>query len=331
VKAALLIDNHKIELREVAEPMAQKGELRIKLKKIGICGSDTHLFQGHRKLTLPAIIGHEGIGLVDQLGVGVEGFKLNQRVAIEPNIPCGDCRFCKEGRGNICPHKKVIGVNVDGCFAEYICIPSGFCWPIPEAVSDQDAVMLEPLAVAHHALHSSRAKKGDSIAVVGLGAIGLLLTQLAIANGFRVWVAEPNENKISIAVNMGAQALPADKEGMESVLEKEEVTALFDCAGVAAATNLITSIAPRGSDIILIGLSENPASFVPLKIAREGISIKPSIIYDHPTDFRESLKMITEGLISPSRIISSTFGLDAIQEAMELASGGSQSKIIIEV
>lgn len=172
MRAAYLIKPNQIEIKSIPIPEPQPGEVRIKLQKVGICGSDVHLFLGHRHLENPTIIGHEGLGMIDKIGPEVTDRKMGERVAIEPNIPCMQCVYCYSGRGNICIHKRVIGVNEAGCFAEYICLPESFCWNIPDGISDSDALTLEPAAVAYHSLFTSNAKPGDSIAVVGLGAIG---------------------------------------------------------------------------------------------------------------------------------------------------------------
>ena len=142
MKAAFLTKPKEIVLknRPISEPQA--GEVRVKLKQIGICGSDVHLFQGHRVLHYPHIIGHEGLGFIDKIGSGVEGRSIGERVVIEPNIPCQKCRFCLSGRGNICINKRVIGLNESGCFAEFITLPAAFAWTIPPSVSDENAVTI---------------------------------------------------------------------------------------------------------------------------------------------------------------------------------------------
>ena len=178
----------------------------MRLKQVGICGSDVHLFLGHRLLSQPTIIGHEGLGVIDSVGVGVVGRAVGERVIIEPNIPCRQCRFCLSGRGSICPNKRTIGLNEPGCFAEYVTLPADYCWAVPDAVSDADAVTVEPMAVAVHALFQSGAKPGDTIAVIGLGSIGLLLTHLALALGYRVFVTERNADKVTLATRLGAES-----------------------------------------------------------------------------------------------------------------------------
>jgi L-iditol 2-dehydrogenase len=334
---AILNEPNEIEISELQTPDAQWGEVRIKIEKVGICGSDVHFYKGHRLLEKPTLIGHEGLGIIDQIGGGVLGREIGERVVIEPNIPCQKCKFCLSGRGNICINKRVIGVNEHGCFAEYICVPEAFAWKIPESISDENAVTIEPMAVAYSALFSAKTKPGDAIAVLGLGAIGLLLTHLALRLGYKVLVTELNPEKLKMATEMGA--IPVESVGnlfeQTKIISKiwlvNNVEAIFECAGSEFTASLATASAPRGSEIILVGLSEKNASFQPLKIAREGITIVPSIIYDHPFDFKRVIQLIANKTIEPSFVISSYEPLSNIKNALERASNGDESKVVILV
>jgi L-iditol 2-dehydrogenase len=336
--AAFLNKPKEISLKKVEIPEPKAGEVRIKLKMIGVCGSDVHLFLGHRLLEKPTIVGHEGLGYIDKLGEGVTDRTVGERVVIEPNIPCHQCVFCMSGRGNICVNKRVIGLNEAGCFAEYVVVPKAFAWHIPDTISDNDAVTIEPTAVAVHALLSSKAKIGDTIAVIGLGAIGLLLTHLALSLGYKVFVIEINRKKLKMATDLGAIAANTEGVSLEEqgfnlnkILEKNEVVAVFECAGTAHTASLATAAAPRGSDIILVGLSEKLATFTPLKITREGITIVPSLIYNHPFDFKRTIQLIGSKTIKPSFIISRFMALTDIQNALEIAAKGEDSKIVITI
>ncbi|MEZ0485061.1 zinc-dependent alcohol dehydrogenase [Fibrella aquatica] len=337
MKAAFLESPHQIRIQDIPIPEPGTGEVRVKLAMVGVCGSDVHLFLGHRLLEKPTIIGHEGLGYIDKIGAGVTGRRVGERVVIEPNIPCHQCRYCWSGRGAICINKRVIGVNESGCFADYIVLPADFCWHVPDSVTDADAVTIEPMAVAVHALLASSAKPGDTIAVIGLGAIGLLLTHLALALGYRVLVTEISTTKRNLAESMGAIAVPLTNNPDEQRVETanvwlaNDVCAVFECAGAAVTASLATAAAPRGSEIVLVGLSGSAATFTPLKIAREGIHIVPSIVYDHPIDFRRTLQLISSRVIRPGFIISKQTPLDELQHALETAALGEESKVLIRM
>jgi L-iditol 2-dehydrogenase len=334
---AILNKPNDIEVKEIISPQANYGEIRIKIQKVGICGSDVHFFKGQRLLNEPIVIGHEGFGIIDQIGEGVVGRSIGERVVVEPNIPCTKCKHCKAGKGNICLNKRIIGLNENGCFAEYMCLPEAFAWQIPNSVSDEDAVTIEPMAVVYSALFKSKAQPGDTIAVIGLGAIGLLLTHLALRLGYKVLVTELNTSKLKTATDMGAIAISAEGSFTEqsNIISKiwleYDVEAIFECAGSDFTASLATASAPRGSEIVLVGLSEKNATFSPLKIAREGITILPSIIYSHPFDFKRVIQLIEAKIISPGFIISRYEPLANIQQAIDNAAKGNDSKIVIQV
>jgi len=338
MRSAFLNKPNEILIKDIETPEPKFGEVRVRLSKVGICGSDVHLFLGHRLLDKPTIIGHEGLGFIDKIGEGVTGRNIGERVIIEPNIPCRKCQYCMSGNGNICVNKRVIGLNESGCFAEYVSLPAEFAWKVPAEISDEDAVVVEPTAVAVHALFSSKAKPGDTIAIIGLGAIGLLLTHLALKLGYIVFVSELNAAKVKMATDLGASPLTPNGGTLDTQAQFLEenwvgnnVSAVFECAGSAHTASLATAAAPRGSEIVLVGLSGGLATFTPLKIAREGIQIIPSIIYDHPFDFQRTLQLIRSKVIQPSLIISSYSTLHELQTALELAATGNESKIIVNI
>lgn len=332
---AFLIKPKTIVLKETVTPEPKPGEVRVRLQKVGICGSDISLFLGHRLLAQPTIIGHEAIGIVDKISTDVYSLKVGDRVAIEPNIPCKQCRYCSSGRGNICINKRVIGVTENGCFAEYIKMPEEFCWKLPNVISDDDAVTIEPATVAFHALSLCSCRPGEAIAVLGLGAIGLLITQLAIKSGYKVFVLDISETNLQTAAALGAVPINVCNQSEHLIastadtLLQNNVAAIFECAGAAHTATFVLSIAPRGAEVVLVGLSATPASFIPLKVVREGIRIIPSIIYNHPDDFEKTIKLIASKKIDPGKIISGRYKLEQIQTAMEAAAGGKESKIII--
>lgn len=326
MQAAMLTAPRTIEITTVPVPVPRHGEVRIRMKSVGICGSDIHLFSGHRPdLIYPKIIGHEGYGYVDLLGEGVKQLALGDRVVIEPNYPCRACEFCLQGRGNICPNKRIIGVLEQGCFAEYAIVPEPFAWRVPPTIRDEDAVVIEPSAVALHAVRTARACPGDTIAVVGLGAIGMLVTHIALQLGYRVVATDPMPDKIAFAEEMGAVISTPDQ------WQAEDVVTIIECSGSADALSFAFEKAPRGSEIVVVGLAEKASSFSEFQMARRGLSFVPSMIYDHPWDFKRTIQLIASGKISPGRIISRRLHFRNVDEALEIASQGLDTKVIMDL
>ncbi|WP_420150113.1 zinc-dependent alcohol dehydrogenase [Spirosoma sp.] len=332
MQAGVLTAPRSIELQQRLIPEPGPGEVRIRMKMVGICGSDVSLFQGHRPdLSFPLITGHEGLGYVDKLGEGVSSHQLGDRVVIEPNYPCGQCDFCWQGRSNICANKRIIGVLETGCFAEYAVVPARFAWPVPDSISDEYAVVIEPTAVALHTLYSSPARPGDTIAIVGLGAIGLLVTHLAQRMGYTVLAYDRVQEKANLAATFGAKPIPAEATTSQiaTYWKTANVHTVFECAGAAQAFTLAVEAAPRGAYVVVAGLSDKPSAITEFSITRQGITIITSIIYQHPIDFRRTMSLIESGFLQPGRIISARDQFGNLASALELACQGEHAKIVL--
>jgi L-iditol 2-dehydrogenase/L-gulonate 5-dehydrogenase len=237
MRAALLVAPSKIEVHDVNEPIVGRNEVKIKPIRAGICGTDVSLFLGHRTaISYPLILGHELVARVVAVGEDVRNIKVGQRVVVEPNYPCGKCGVCLSGRGNICSKKQSMGVTVPGCFADCVTAPSEFVWPLPDSVSDSDAATIEPLTVSLHALFQSRARIGDTIAVLGCGVIGLLLIHAAVRQGIRVLAHDKIDEKVQFARRLGA--ITDGSKELKDLWEAEGVVAVFECAGAAATVDL---------------------------------------------------------------------------------------------
>lgn len=334
---SLLPEPFKIDFIQTEMPLPGENEVLIRMIQAGICGSDVHMYKHGHQFGAPLTMGHEGIGIIAGTGKDVNSGRTGERVIIEPNIPCLHCPECRKGRGNICRNKRKIGVSEHGCFAEYAVVPADFAHKLPDTITDRDAVAIEPAVVALAALKRSDAKPGDTIAVIGLGAIGMLLTHAALAFGYRVVVSDIVDEKVKMATDMGAIAVPGsikameDPGSLENLFREAEVSAVFECAGTGKTASLAIKAAPRGADVILLGLSEDPASFSPRLLSQKGNNIIPSLIYDHPVDFQKCISLIEKGFLKPGIVVSRYFRFQELQEALKAASLGREGKIVVTI
>ena len=334
---SLLYESGVIKYIESEKPLPLEGEVLIKILLVGVCGSDVHMYRNGHHFGSPLTMGHEGLGIIEGVGKGVAESRIGERVVLEPNIPCLHCPECRKGRGNICRNKRKIGVSEHGCFTEYLTVPGAFAHNLPDSISDQDAVAIEPAVVAISALKRSNAKPGDTIAVIGLGAIGMLLTHAALAFGYKVIVSDIVDEKVKTAADMGAcyvrdaKKVMEDPEILENEFRESEVSAVFECAGTGKTASLAIKAAPRGAEVILLGLSEDPASFSPRLLSQKGNNIIPSLIYDHPVDFQKCIFLVEKGFIKPGMVVSHYYPLEKLSEALNEARKGSEGKIVIRV
>jgi 2-desacetyl-2-hydroxyethyl bacteriochlorophyllide A dehydrogenase len=330
MKAALLLAPERIAIESVADQPPAPGEVVIQPAIAGICGTDISFFTGHRSVPYPFVLGHEVTGRIIALGAGVTKFRVGQRVVVEPNYPCGACALCNTGRGAVCAQKLSMGVNVPGCFSERAVAPAEFVWALPDRISDPDAATIEPLAVSIHGLRQSGAKAGDTVAVLGCGVVGLLLIHAAVAEGVRVIAHDRLTEKQAMAAALGAVVVP-ESENIETLWQMENVSVVFECAGVTPTVELALKSAPRGAKVVLLGISALPASFVPMKLVREGINVLTSMIYDHPSDFAHVIDRVAQGLLHPSKVVTHSFPFEGIREALVLAGAGGAGKIHIRM
>ena len=330
IKTAFLEDVRKVSIHETAAPQPAEDEVLIRPILTAICGSDVSFFEGHRKPpAYPMCLGHEVVGTIAALGENVSKLTVGQRVIVEPNYPCGKCKFCLNGKGNICPNKKSLGVSIPGCFSELFVAPAEFCFPIPDSISDADAVTIEPLTVSLHALWQSGVQAGDTISVLGCGSTGLLLIQAARSQGVNVLAHDKVRRKLEMAQRLGAEI--SDEQDLAKLWQEKNVRTVFECAGSSATVEIALNSAPRGSEVILIGLSASPASFQPLRFVREGLHLSGSLIYDHPSDFKKAISLVEGKVLSPSAIVSDTFPFESIQEAMQTAATGEAGKVLLDM
>jgi L-iditol 2-dehydrogenase len=324
---SLLIEPRHIQFAQSEVPVPGEGDVLIRLHMVGVCGSDIHMFKNGHGFDGPLTIGHEGIGVIVKVGAGIPNERVGERVVIEPNIPCFVCSECRNGKGNICRNKRIIGVSEHGCFAEYIALPDEFVHRLPESIEDRDAVVIEPTAVVLSALKRSQVKPGETIAVIGLGTIGMLLTHVALSFGYKVLVTDVIDSKIKKAEAMGATFI----QGGENSDGYAGVAVVFECAGSGKSATLAIQSAPRGTDIILLGLSEELTSFSTRLLSRKGNRIIPSLIYDHPIDFQRCIGLVEKGEITPGFIVSHYCSFEELPEAMDEAEKGQEGKIVIRI
>lgn len=312
MKAALLVGPQKIEIRDLPAPVPGEGEVLIRVREAGICGTDFAKYQGELGGNFPIIAGHEAVGEIAALGPGVVGVRIGERVAIQPNFACGQCETCRSGRENICPGRVRLGLDVDGVFAEYVTAPRKYVWTLPEGLSDSAAALTEPLAVALHGFRKSASAAGDRVLVYGTGTLGLFYVRLAVLSGALVTAFNTSAPRLEVARKLGATE--TFRSGAELEATKVDFTIIYETSGAADALARIIRWSAPGGKILLTGLSEKDSSIPAALIARKELLIQGAMTYRD--EFPAALDLLRKGEIRSDLFITNVYPLDKLPEAL---------------
>ena len=206
MKAVQIVKPEQLEIIEIEKPVIDnKNNVLIKMTAAGICGSDIGIYHGtNAAATYPRIIGHEMVGRVEEVGPDVQNLKPGDRVIVNQVTSCGECYPCKKGRGNVCDHLAVRGVHIDGGYREYITVPESDCYILPDSLSDQDAVMIEPTTIAIQSCTRAELEKDDMLLLYGIGALGSSILKIARQLCDYIIVADVVNEKLEEAKKAGA-------------------------------------------------------------------------------------------------------------------------------
>jgi len=330
MKAAVWYDREDIRIENVAEPTAGPGEVKVKIKACGICGSDLHEYRdgpfiiparphpltGRSKG--PVILGHEFSAEVVEAGPGVETFSPGDRVTMNALIVCGQCHYCRQGAFNMCVKLGSTGFAADGGFAEYAVVKDYSLFALPDSVSDDAGAFVEPLAVAVRAVKRSRLTIGDTVAVVGAGPIGLLVMQVCLASGAdKVFVIEPMQARRNLAKKLGAfEVFEPDKEdpgkAIAGYTNNLRADVAFDCVGIQPSFDTAVKVTGRRGRICVAGLSLKPIQVPFIRLWGHEKEITFSSGYEN--EFSAAIALLADQRIQVEPMISARIGLDDFLE-----------------
>ncbi|MBW3097969.1 alcohol dehydrogenase catalytic domain-containing protein [Pseudohoeflea sp. DP4N28-3] len=326
-----------IETRPIPRPGA--GEALIKISRVGICGTDLHMFNGHYAAdNLPLVPGHEFTGTIAALGEGPERLRVGQKVVVDMNIGCGNCYWCRRQEILSCPSMHQIGITMDGAFSEYICVPERLVIAAPDDVPDAVLALVEPLACVVRAARKSQVTFGQSVVVIGAGPMGNLHVQLMRTIGAApIIVTDLSQMRVDMACAVGADIGVADPEALHrtvmDVTDGRGADIIIESVGDPALYGLATTLMRKGGHIAAFGLTgagETLAVDILSTILEEN-SIKGSVA-GIGQDMHDALTLLVHGRIDPSLFSSAVFDLDDIQAAFDTHGkrpGDLKSQIII--
>jgi L-iditol 2-dehydrogenase len=322
---------HNLQLHDEPKPIPTKGQLLLKVRSVGICGSDLHWFAeqgiGDARLTRPLVLGHEFSAVTES----------GERVAVEPAIPCGACDFCRRGHPNLCPTVIFAGHGgQDGALREYMAWDEKCLFHLPDSLTNDDGAMLEPLGVAIHSIDLGHLKAGMTIGVFGCGVIGLMIVQLAKLSGATNIIAtDILSHRVDAAKALGAQhaLLVEDRRGVDQVFASSQGRGLdvaFEVAGDQDAVEAAIAAVVPGGKVILVGIPADDKTSFPASLARrKGLTIK--VVRRMKHTYPRAIELVTKGLVEVRSLVTHHFGLDQAAQAFEVAERREGIKVIIEV
>lgn len=327
MKAAVMTGIGKIDYTETAMPVPKDDEVLVKLEYVGICGSDLHYYENGRIgdyiVEPPFVLGHEPGGIVVEAGKNVTRLKVGDRVALEPGKTCGKCRFCREGKYNLCQDVIFFATPpVNGVFQEYVAHEASLCFKLPDNVSTLEGALIEPLAVGFHAAIQGDAHAGQKAVVFGAGCIGLVTMMALKARGVtNVVVVDIMQKRLDKALELGAAAVINSAE--EDVLERsKELTEGegFDLAIETAGTEITASqciqTVRKGSVIVLVGYGKSGMMNLPMSLALDKeVTFKTVFRYRHI--YPLAIEAVASGKVNLAGIVTHQFDFEHVQEAMD--------------
>ena len=312
-------------------PVAAEGEKLVRIRSVGICGSDLHWFSegeiGDAKLERPLVLGHEFAGETED----------GQRVAIDPAIPCGRCEFCEHGHPNLCSSMVFAGHGTqDGALREWMAWNEKSIFPIPDSISPADGAMLEPLGVAIHTVDLGKIKAGMTVGVFGCGPIGLLILQMARLTGAAdIIVTDKLVHRVEVAKAFGASHTFLAEDGREieeiqAATNGRGVDVAFEAAGTQDAVDVSVAAVIPGGKVVLAGIPpDDKTSFSASTARRKGLTIK--IVRRMKHTYPRAIELVSKGLVDVRSLVTHRFPLEQASEAFRLAERREGLKVIIDL
>lgn len=303
MKAAVYYNTGRIRLEEVEIPKIRRNEVLVSVEACGVCGTDFRIVEGKAPAAGKVILGHEFAGIIVETGQDVIGFRVGQKVAVNPNIHCGKCEFCQSGRIHLCANLLAIGVTINGGFAEYAAVPDMQLYTLDQSIPSYKAAFAEPVSCCIHGIDQADIKINDTVAIIGAGAIGLIMLQLVKLKGAaKILIIETDPEKQKLAAEFIADVVlnPADNNFQIEINEQfpDGIDKVFECAGNAMAAETAISISKKGGTVVIFGLagagesiSINLQSFF-----HKELTLKSSLL--NPNTFQTAVNLLSTGKIN---------------------------------
>jgi len=326
-----------IWLKDTPKPKCGHNDVLIKIRKTAICGTDMHIYNwdewSRKTIPVPMTVGHEFVGTIEAFGDAVSGFELGDRVSGEGHITCDHCRNCRAGRRHLCRNTLGVGVNREGAFAEYLSIPAGNAFKIPDDISDDMAAIFDPFGNAVHTALSFD-MVGEDVLITGAGPIGIMAAAVCKHVGARhVVITDINDYRLELANKMGVtRAVNVAKQDLKSIMDELNMTEGFDIglemSGVPSAVQSMLETINHGGKIAMLGIPPSDMAVDWNQVIFKGLHIKGIYGREMFETWYKMVSLLQSGLdISP--IITHQFAIDDFQQGFDSMASGLSGKVIL--
>ncbi len=318
-----------------ALPAVGPGEALLRVRRVGICGTDLHIFQGHLDHRVPrgGVIGHETLAEIAEAPAG-SGWSAGERVVVEPLRVCGVCRACRTGAPYLCYRLKVLGVDEPGGMQEYWAVPTARLLRVPAALSDDAAAVIEPLAVATHDVRRAAVAAGDAVLVLGGGPIGALIAMVCRQRGARVVVSEMNPFRVELLGRLGLDVVGPGRDLAAFVDEwtaGDGADVVFEVTGRAEAVAAMAGFVRVQGTISMVAIHAEPTPVDLYRFFARELTMHGSRLYARE-DWEEAIRLAAANVVTPAPLVSRRLPLESLQQGMEEAlRGGPVMKVLIEL
>ena len=313
-----------------------RGQVRIRVAFVGLCGTDLHIVHGSmdRRVDVPLVFGHEMSGTIDEVGDGVDGWEIGDKVTVMPLVWDGTCPACRGGNTHICQNLNFVGIDSPGALQALWNVPASTLVRVPRSTDLRDAALIEPVAVAVHDVRRGRVSAGDKVIVVGGGPIGLLISTVARQFGGDVAVVELDPKRRVLAAELDFLALHPKNFDEPAWLDEWTSGAgadvVFEVSGSAAGIASAIAIAKVRGTIVVVGIHPEPRAVDLQRIFWRELTIVGARVYEQ-ADFETAVELVSSGVIPTGALITHVIPLDQTQAGLDELEAGTAMKVLIDV
>lgn len=322
MKALQYVGAKKVEVKDVPVIPPAPGQAKIRVTYCGVCGSDIGIYSGkHPRAKAPLTIGHEFVGVIEEINGEANGLHIGDRVAAYPLLSCGTCYACRTGKDYICRQLRLIGIDLDGGMAEYVNCSTDALFRLPKNVPDPVCAVIEPLAVAVHSVRRSKFKPLDSAVIIGAGPIGILVGLVLKESGAsRIIISDISEARLELCRGFGFETIDSRKESLHEYVDKttdgEGVNIVYECSGAAAGAEEMTYPVCADGMICLVGVHKEARSVMLSDMHFRELNLTATRVYEKE-EFRQTVDYIARIPEEVAKIVTDVIPLEESEQVFE--------------